>query len=163
MTLNGGIHGLRLIEAESKDSGITHCTLTTSYQHSFPFLPEELSPQNATPGTSGSHDTAYNVSPLAQYLFSHQTTSPSRISSPRQRLPYGRSSTRRRSPHIRKPTLLALTQEFVNIITQHERLRSKFGDDQLAISKAWHDFVSIKPFDYHDGLGDFAPGVLVKR
>ena len=53
--------------------------------------------------------------------------------------------------------MLDVTRESVDVVVRHDRLRYEFGNDEIAISKAWHVLPFIEPFDYCDKLADFAP------
>ena len=149
------------------DSGITHCIFATGYQYSYPFLSEDLLHSGLSPPVPplppDLYNTTYNVFPLARHLFPLQTAFPAhtlvfpclliRV------VPFPLAEAQARAAlHVfANPTLLDLTRESVDIITRHVRLRSEFGDDELAISKAWHRFEPIEQFDYRDELGDFVP------
>jgi len=150
------------------DSGITHCILATGYQHSYPFLSEEILrsrlPPPVPPLPAYLHNSTYNVFPLARHLFPLQTVFPPHtLIFPGillRGIPFPLAEAQARAAlHVfANPTLLDLTRESVDIITRHERLRSEFGDDELAIAKEWHNFsiASIEPLDYRDELGDLA-------
>ena len=149
------------------DSGITHCILATGYQFSYPFFSEELLhsrlPPPIPPLPAELYNTTYNVFPLARHLFPLQTAFPPHtLVFPGLLLKGGPFSLAEAQAHaalhvFANPTLLDVTRESADIIIRHDRLRSEFGNDEIAICKAWHDLPLIEPFDYRDKLADFAP------
>jgi len=149
------------------DSGITHCILATGYQYSYPFLSEELLhsrlPPPVPPLPADLYNSTYNVFPLARHLFPLQTAFPPHTLVFPGLLyevfpfPLAEAQARAALHMFANPKLLDLTRESTDIITRHDRLRSEFGDNDLAISKAWHGFAPLEQFDYRDELEDFAP------
>ena len=149
------------------DSDITHCILATGYQYSFPFLSEEFLhsglPPPVPPLPTELYNTTSNVFPLARHLFPLQTAFPPHTlvfaGLPLKGATFSLAEAKARAAlHVfANPTLLDIARESVDIIAKHERFRTEFGDDELAIWKAWRDssLTSIESFHYRDRLADF--------
>ncbi|EMD35458.1 hypothetical protein CERSUDRAFT_106812 [Gelatoporia subvermispora B] len=155
-------------EDGTEESGIDYCILATGYQFNFPFfLPTLLRPEvfpSVPPLPRELYNSSYSVFPLARHVFPLVSTFPSTslafLGLPVRVAPFPLLEAQARAvlAAFADPERLDKTQEAISVVSRYELLRSKVGDDELAVAKAWHRFEDQQQFDYRDGLHKFAGG-----
>ncbi|KAF8637833.1 hypothetical protein AX17_002463 [Amanita inopinata Kibby_2008] len=145
--------------------GIDHCILATGYETSFPFLPDAVIhsaiPPLAPPLPSKLYNTTYGVFPLARHIFPLQNQFPNGSLAFMGLLikvvpfPLFEAQARAIIHVFVYPEALESTQEAIDVITRHEELRTRFGDDPSLIAKQWHRFQPLEQFEYRDQLHEF--------
>lgn len=161
----------------TREVGIDHVVLATGYQDSFPFLEAPAStalhlalPPSVPPLPSQLYNSTYHVFPLAKHIFplvsSFPPTSLTFIGLPYRVVPFPlvEAQTRAVLKAFGDPSILDLTQEAVEIISQYDELHSSLPPPtpetqiEIHIAKLWHCLDNDRQFQYRDTLHKFVGG-----
>ena len=154
-------------EDGTEETGIDYCILATGYEHSLPFLPPHLLklalPPPIPPIPEKLYNSKFHIFPLAKQIFPLVTSfPPSRlglVALPYRIIPFPFAEVQTRAvlKAFADPTSLDPAREAVDIVSRYEELRAQFGDNELAIARAWHK-MEIEQFAYRDALHRFVGG-----
>ncbi|EKM58158.1 uncharacterized protein PHACADRAFT_252244, partial [Phanerochaete carnosa HHB-10118-sp] len=154
-------------EDGTEETGIDYSILATGYEHSLPFLPPHLLelalPPPIPPIPEKLYNSKFHIFPLAKQIFPLVTSFPlSRLAFlalPYRIIPFifAEIQTRAALRAFTDPSSLDPAREAVDIVSRYEELRAQFGDNELAIARAWHK-MEAEQFPYLDTLLQFVAG-----
>ncbi|GJE85470.1 FAD/NAD(P)-binding domain-containing protein [Phanerochaete sordida] len=154
-------------EDGTEEAGVDYCILATGYEHSLPFLPphllERALPPPIPPIPEKLYNSKFHIFPLAKQIFPLVTSfPPSRLALlalPYRIIPFPFAEVQTRAvlKAFTDPDSLDPAREAVDIVSRYEELRAQFGDNEVAIARAWHK-MEEEQFPYLDSLHQFVGG-----